>query len=152
MPLTTDPQDPRLTHGVDDKPVPQAEVYLVLSKEERAKGFIRPYRSTYRHVGDKPQYDLADLTKEQRERYPDEGYVKFEKYPKKKNSSTIGRYWTQKQLENTGCGAITRMGRELSETYARNPHFYGSTYCVECEKHLPIAEFIWTADGEVVGS
>ena len=44
MPLTTDPRDPRLTHGTDSAPAPQAGVYLVLSEEERAKGFVRPYR------------------------------------------------------------------------------------------------------------
>jgi hypothetical protein len=47
--LTTDPTDPRLTHGVDEKPTPQAEAYLILSEEERAKGFIRPVRQSYVH-------------------------------------------------------------------------------------------------------
>jgi hypothetical protein len=37
--LVTDPNDPRLTHGVDQEQVPQADVYLVLSEAERAKGF-----------------------------------------------------------------------------------------------------------------
>lgn len=47
--LTTDRTDPRLGHGADITPVPQQEAYLVLSEEERAKGFIRPVRSSYRH-------------------------------------------------------------------------------------------------------
>lgn len=47
--LTDDPNDPRLTHGADDEPVPQAETYLILSDEERAKGFVRPVRRTYVH-------------------------------------------------------------------------------------------------------
>lgn len=47
--LTHDPTDPRLTHGPDDEPVPQAEVYLVLSDDERAHGFVRPVRASYRH-------------------------------------------------------------------------------------------------------
>lgn len=47
--LTTDPTNPRLGHGVDNTPVPQQEVYLVLSEEERAKGFVRPYRDRYIH-------------------------------------------------------------------------------------------------------
>ena len=34
--LTTNPEDPRLTHGVDAEKVPQAPVYLVLSEAERA--------------------------------------------------------------------------------------------------------------------
>lgn len=49
MGLTTDPHDPRLTHGSDDTPVPQAETYLILSKEERASGFVRPVRRSYLH-------------------------------------------------------------------------------------------------------
>lgn len=49
MPDTTDPRDPRLGRGVDDEPVPQNEAYLVLSDDERAKGFVRPYRALYRH-------------------------------------------------------------------------------------------------------
>lgn len=45
----TDPNDPRLGHGVDEEKIPQHDVYLVLSDEERAKGFIRPVRSSYIH-------------------------------------------------------------------------------------------------------
>lgn len=49
MGITSDRNDPRLTHGADEEPVPQAEVYLVLSDEERAKGWVRPYRDAYIH-------------------------------------------------------------------------------------------------------
>lgn len=49
--LVTDPNDPRLTHGVDEQREPQAEAYLVLSETERAKGFMRPVRRTYLHTG-----------------------------------------------------------------------------------------------------
>jgi hypothetical protein len=48
--LTDDPNDPRLTHGADTQPGPQNEVYLVLSEEDRAKGFVRPLRRAYVHV------------------------------------------------------------------------------------------------------
>jgi hypothetical protein len=100
MSLTEDPQDPRLTHGVDPEPVDQAAAYLVLSEAERAQGFIRPLRRTYLH----------------RE-----------------------------------CGAATTMGRAIAETYARDPGFYGATYCTNCRRHLPLAEFAWE-DGSQVGS
>jgi hypothetical protein len=50
MHVTDDPADPRLTHGPDTEPVPQAEVYLVLSGQERARGFVRPVRCSYRHL------------------------------------------------------------------------------------------------------
>ena len=46
----TDPQDPRIQRGIDEKPRPQNEAYLVLSEEERAKGFVRPVRDTYEHT------------------------------------------------------------------------------------------------------
>ena len=49
MGVTSDRNDPRLTHGVDDAPVPQAEVYIVMTDEERAKGFVRPVRTAYYH-------------------------------------------------------------------------------------------------------
>jgi hypothetical protein len=99
--LTTDPNHPKLGYGFDDKPVPQNEVYLILSEEERKKGFIRPYRDIYRHLD---------------------------------------------------CGHTTIMGRELSETYARDPKFYGSTYCFHCQKHRSVSEFVWEGTGETVGS
>lgn len=53
MSLTSDPTDARLTRGPDpaDGPqVPQALAYLVLSEEERAKGFVRPLRLAYWHT------------------------------------------------------------------------------------------------------
>lgn len=153
MSLTDDPSDPRLTRGVDHQPVPQAEVYLVLSEEERAKGFVRPYRDAYRHVGlQPPQNPLRDLTAEEIDRHGKYGYVKYEEHPKSDESCVLGKFWTQKELDNKGCGTVTTMGRELSETYARDPKFYGSTYCVHCSMHKPVAEFTWTADGAVVGS
>ena len=49
--LTSDPDDARLMHGFDQKPRPgPAEAYLILSKEERAKGFRRPLRHAYKHI------------------------------------------------------------------------------------------------------
>lgn len=98
--LTTDPTDPRLGHGSDLEPGPQNDVYLILSAEERAKGFVRPVRRTYVH---------------------------------------------------TVCGVATTMSQPLAETYARDPKFYGATYCVGCQMHKPVGEFHWD-DGMVVGS
>lgn len=100
---TEDPRDPRLTHGVDTEPVDQAEAYLILSAEERARGHVRPFRRTYTH---------------------------------------------------TVCGTATTMGQDIAETYARQPGFYGATYCVACRRHLPVGpdgEFVWD-DGSRVGT
>lgn len=52
---------------------------------------------------------------------------------------------------HTECGAVTTMARSIAETYARNPGFYGATYCTTCSKHRPLAEFTWE-DGSVLGS
>ena len=97
MSLTSDPKDPRLGRGVDVEPIPQHEVYLILTDEERAKGFVRPVRRSYRHRD--PQ-----------------------------------------------CETVTTMGQALAETYARNPSFYGATYCCGCRMHRPVGahgEFTW---------
>lgn len=47
MSLTTDPNDPALQKI---EPSGMQEKYLVLSEEERAKGFVRPLRRAYRHL------------------------------------------------------------------------------------------------------
>lgn len=83
------------------EPTGQHKGYVVLCPDERAKGFVRPYRDSYKHAT---------------------------------------------------CGAVTTMGLALSETYARNPQFYSATFCVHCNRHLPVAEFVWMVDGEQVGS
>lgn len=157
MSLTTDPDDPRLGHGADDEPQAQNAAYLVLSDEERAKGWTRPLRLSYRHVGIAgPQYPLRDLTAEERERWPDEGYVKFEEYPDERPG--LGRLWRQAQLDavGKGCGTVTTMGRVIAETYARWRSFYGATYCCGCSRHLPVGqagEFTWVeADGSEAGN
>lgn len=111
MGLTSDRNDPRLGYGADIEPRPMQEMYLVLSDEERAKGFVRPVRRSYRH-------------------------------------------------QDPECGAVTTMSLLLAETYAREPGFYGSTYCVGCRMHRPVGahgEFTWMTQGgedssELVGT
>jgi hypothetical protein len=132
----------------------QQQDYVVLTPEERAKGFVRPVRRSYRHVGLLgPQYPLRDLTDEEKERYSRFGYIKFEEYPETEAPET-GRYWTQAQFDKigNGCGAMTTMSRDIAETYARDPKFYGGTFCCGCGKHLPVDEFVWEGTEERVGS
>lgn len=86
------------------RPSGQQKGYVVLSDDERAKGFVRPVRNSYIH---------------------------------------------QK------CGAVTKMGRALAETYARDPHFYTGTFCVACRAHFPVGEdgeFVWDGTDQKVGT
>ena len=97
MGTTDDRNDPEL--GIIDPETNMQMSYLVLSDEERAKGFVRPVRTTYMH----------------------------EK-----------------------CGTITTMGQAIAETYARDPKFYGGTYCAGCRNHFPVGqygEFVWVERG-----
>lgn len=169
MGVTSDPTDPELTRGIDTEPRPQAAKYLVLSEEERRRGFVRPIRDTYVHVGPPgPRYPLRDLNDVERERYTDildyHGeptervlYVKYEEYPESE-APAIGRFWSQDDLDAAargGCGATTTMAGPIAETYARQPNFYGATYCVHCQRHLPVGdqgEFVWDGTDERVGT
>lgn len=156
MPFTTNPDDPGIKRGIDKEPTGQHEKYLVLSDAERRKGFVRPLRKAYRHVGIiGPQSPLRDLTEDEHEKFNAYGYAKFEPYPSDSNKHpAIGKFWTQEELDkvNNGCGKTTTMARELAETYARDPKFYGATYCYHCSKHLPVDEFVWDGTDLRVGS
>lgn len=106
MPLTEDPNDPRLGRGPGGEGMNEA--YLILSDEERARGFVRPVRRSYVHAA-----------------------------------------------ELGGCGTVTTMAVPLAETYARQPDFYGATYCAGCRTHLRVGahgEFYWDGTTEKVGT
>lgn len=143
---------------IDNGPIDangQYQDYAVLPQSEREKGFIRPVRKSYKHVG-KPatKYPLRDLTTEEIERHCKiKPYVKFEEYPESE-SPLCGTFWTQEDLDKIGkgCGTLTTMGDALAETYARDPKYYGSTFCCGCSKHLPVNEFVWADTKERVGS
>ena len=131
--------------------------YWVLSEAERAKGFVRPVRRVYIHVGPPgPKYPLRDLTPEEVQHHGQWGYVKYEEYPKGAKEAGVGRFWTQQDLDSVGngCNSATTMGVAIAETYAREPRFYGSTYCVACGTHRAVGsggEFVWE-DGSRVGT
>lgn len=82
----------------------QQQGYVVLAAEERAKGFVRPVRRSYKHLK---------------------------------------------------CGGVTTMGQTLAETYARDPKFYGGTFCCDCGTHFPVGakgEFVWEGTDIKVGT
>lgn len=83
------------------KPNGQQKGYVVLSEEERAKGFVRPVRRTYLHKT---------------------------------------------------CGTDTTMSQAIAETYARDPKFYSSTFCMCCGRHCPLNEFVWKHEEITVGT
>ena len=158
-----DPTDPRITttRGPAPEGTPPGpavgpvgadgmhDAYFVLSQAERDKDFVRPLRLSYVHRGVRPRGPTRDLMPEESERYLGQNYVAFEPYPD--DDGIAGRFWTAEQLRS-GCGACTTMGIAIAETYAREPKFYGSTFCAGCKKHLPVAEFVWAGTDEVVGS
>lgn len=159
-----DPSRRTLTDGSpvsDDhrelKPNGQQKGYVVLSDAERARGFVRPVRSSYVHVGRPgPAYPLRDLTPEESRRHAAAGYVKYENYPPEL-SPLAGRFWTQAMLDKVGkgCGTVTTMGAALAETYARQPDFYSGTFCCGCGAHFPVGadgEFFWDGTTERVGT
>ena len=56
---------------------------------------------------------------------------------------------------HTKCGTVTTMSLPIAQTYARDPWFYGGTYCVGCKGHLPVGEngeFVWDGTDEKVGT
>jgi hypothetical protein len=123
---TTSGEAPSKVRSEQVEETGQHKSYVVLCEEERRKGFVRPYRDAYKHVG-----LLETLITDGRER-----------------SDQVHEFTHRVG----GCGTITTMGRSLSETYARDPKFYSHTFCVNCNRHLPVAEFTWVSDGAEVGS
>lgn len=133
----------------------QQEGYVVLSEAERVKGYVRPVRTVYVHVGPPgPRYPLRDLTAGDLKLFkPGTDHVGLEVYPESEAPVT-GKYWTQGELDavGRGCQQPTDMAMPIAETYARDPGFYGETFCTTCRDHLPVAEFVWQDGGERVGS
>jgi hypothetical protein len=50
------------------------------------------------------------------------------------------------------CDTVTTMGYALAATYARDPKYYGATFCCACRDHFLVADFVWEGTNEAVGS
>jgi len=117
----------------------QQKDYVVLCDTERAKGFLRPVRTQYRHVARRPP-QCQDYKRP-------EGVMGGP-------CLNCGRPQPEHIQLIEGCGAITTMGQALAETYARDPKFYSGTFCARCGSHFPVGEygeFEWL-DGSKVGT
>ena len=112
-------------HREIDPSTGQQKGYIVLTEEERAKGYVRPVRRTYTHVGT------------------------MQKFENDEHPSGETQKWQQR---TGGCGTYTTMGLAIAETYARDPGFYSGTFCVSCRAHFPLDQFVWKGTEEVVGS
>ena len=130
--------------------------YVVLCPEERAKGFVRPVRRSYKHVGVKPRGTIEML--EEPYICDCKTYVAVDRF-ELQDGKKAGTYLTKYEVEQVkksgcfgGCGTVTTMGQALAETYARDPKFYSGTFCCGCGTHFPVAGFTWVPDGSVVGS
>lgn len=100
--LTSDPNGK--PHRQIDPQTGQQLGYVVLSEEERRRGFAEPVRHSYIHLV---------------------------------------------------CGARTTMARSIAETYARDPSFYGGTFCSRCKSHFPVGKdgnFVWEGTDQKVGT
>lgn len=103
MGLTSDRNNPGIEKIL---PNGQQETYLVLSDDERSKGFLMPVYRSYVHLK---------------------------------------------------CGQRTSMGLALCETFARNPKFYGGTFCCACGSHFNLVDaegnrtFVWEGGDAFVG-
>ncbi len=126
--VLTDGRPVTNTHREIDPATGMQKGYVVLSAEERAKGFVRPIRTKYTHVG-----KLGD----------DEGAVdRIRHFPAIE----------ARQHRTGGCGTVTTMSLALAETYARDPDFYSGTFCAGCRDHFPLDQFVWEGTTEQVGS
>lgn len=136
----------------------QHKDYIVLCPDERAKGFVRPVRNAYQHVG--RSICAKRVNKQSRNKlggprdicslaYNHEGFCDGPFLPGVSQAEQAGLLQSHRK---GGCGTVTTMGTALAETYARDPGFYGATFCCHCNRHLPVGEFVWDGTDETVGS
>jgi hypothetical protein len=61
----------------------------------------------------------------------------------------------RREYRHQACGQKTTMPIACAETYAKQPSFYGSTFCCACGGYFPVGEdgqFVWLDDGTKVGT
>jgi len=61
------------------------------------------------------------------------------------------RPYRESYVHNT-CGTQTRMPKACAETYAKNPKYYGSTFCCGCRTYFSVTQFEWEDGSGTVGS
>lgn len=151
----TNPPQKTVINGFDygvTKPDGQHERYPTLSAEERAKGFVRPVRQEYAHVGRAVCGDTSTVMEKPAE--PGKVWACTMQPGHDGEHESWGQMLPEEAARQVqgGCGGtVTWMGLALAETYARQPDYYGATYCTKCRTHPPVGpfgEFVWVVNGK----
>lgn len=138
----------------------QHDGYIVLCPDERAKGFVRPYRDSYKHVGRSICGQMVGKPLHANFALGGPRTICDDAADHEGDHGIVTRTLSQPEHADVlrthrlgGCGSVTTMGRALSETYARQFDFYGRTFCCVCNQHFPVGpdgEFVWIEkDGSV---
>jgi len=89
-----------------------------------------------------------------KEKRPDGQHVDHWVLPEEERAKGFIRP-VRKTYVHEKCGGSTNMPQAIAETYARNPFYYGSTFCCTCGDYFPVGingEFKWEGSEEKVGS
>lgn len=55
----------------------------------------------------------------------------------------------RRSYKHLKCGGVTTMPQGIAETYAKNPTFYGSTFCATCGDYFRVGDqglFVWVGE------
>jgi hypothetical protein len=134
------------------------EVRLEAEKQRRALEVLKEKSEQHGAAvcttdGKLPDPDYADLHNAPKPAKSDGQHESYYVLCKEERDKGFVQPVRQKYIHQK-CGSVTTMGLALAETYARDPHFYGATFCCACGGHFPVGangEFIWE-DGTKVGA
>lgn len=81
------------------------------------------------------------------EKQPDGQYENYPTTEEGEPVQPVRRKYVHDDDEN-GCGTVTRMSTSIARSVARDPEYYGKTFCADCGEHVPVSEVSWAVDGE----
>ncbi|WP_269582010.1 hypothetical protein [Roseibium sp. Sym1] len=103
--------------------------------------------------GDDPKLDTSCPVPDDSKR-PDGQHVDHWVLPDEERAKGFVRP-VRRSYAHLTCGTVTNMPLKIAETYAREPSYYGSTFCCGCRDYFPVGEngeFIWVGTTEKVGT